>query len=157
MKFSNVCLLMFIVLLSSCNEAPLDMTSKKVFGLSTASGNYQNYELKIEKNDSLTKYTYHNQKSNLGNLSINYFEKGDSIASKYGNFTALSKTYTYRGALLKYYSTKKSGKAYSIIVFNKEYGIIATSTYGANFLFLKEKIAAEKGKNSFNEIVEILN
>ena len=153
MKLSKIVLMVSVLFFLSCKEKPLNIDSPTVFGMSLFSGKYQNYELEIKKTDSLDNYNYHHQKNVLGNLFIKYNEKEDYIDSKFGKFTAVNKSKTYRGFLFNYYSTKKNGPKTSIIVFNKEYGIIATSTYGADFLFLKDSVSVEKKKEIFNDII----
>ncbi len=153
MKLSKIVVLVSVLFFLSCKEKPLNIDSPSVFGMSIFSGKHQNYELEIKKTDSLDNYNYHHQKNVLGNLFIKYYEKEDYIDSKFGKFTMVNKSKTYRGFLFKYYSTKKKGPKGSVIVFNKEYGIIATSAYGADFLFLKDSVSIEKNKEIFTEII----
>ena len=153
MKLNRIFVIVSVLLFLSCKEKSLNIESSTVYGTSIFSGNYQKYKLEIKKTDSLDSYNYHHQENFLGNLFIRYNEKDDYINSKFGKFTVENKSKSYRGFTFKYYSTKTNGPQTSIIVFNKEYGIIATSTYGARFLFLKDSLPVAKTKEIFDEII----
>lgn len=152
MKIKNLFAIALFAICFSCKEKPLDITSKKVYGFSLASNNFQKYELKKVITDSVMQYNYHHNKNKNGNLFVNYDKKANLIKGKFGTFIKEDYSYNYRGFTFDFYNTRKKGMKSSTILFNKDYGILATQTYGVSFLFLKDSLSVKKNKELFDNI-----
>jgi len=140
------------MMFTSCKEKPLNIEATKVYGFSMASKNFQKYELKKSENDSILKFHYQHQKSNQGDLVIDYNKNEDQIVTQFGKFLKENYSYTYRGYEFVFYNTKLKGAKNSTILFNKDYGVLATQTSRVSFLFLKDSLSAGKNKEIFDNI-----
>lgn len=147
--FIVVSVLMFI----SCNKEKKTL----VYGYSVLKEKFQTYTLNIVETDSVTEYKYYHKKHKEGNLFLKFKKKENIITADFGVFSMIDKSFVYKNLKFYFYRVTKKGSRPATILFHKDYGLLASSTTGASFVFLKEQLSKEKNNMLFNEMKAVVN
>ncbi|NVK52652.1 MAG: hypothetical protein HWD85_06930 [Flavobacteriaceae bacterium] len=129
-----------------------------IYGSSLITGRQHIYKLHLEKKDVVYNYHYKHQKDTSGSLLFRYNDKKQELNLGTRNFFKTQKTFKYNSLTFDFYQMSKSNTGGAIIVFNKEYGVLATMTFAAHFVFLDKQLSLEKNQKLFDKIsADVLN
>lgn len=73
------------------------------------------------------------------------------------SFWSTSKTYKTKNYTFKIYQQKEVKSHNRSLVFNKNYGLLCNTAYGADFLFFKDSLQLAETKMIFKEILLEIN
>lgn len=149
-------LIFILILFISCNDNSVT-EDRYVFNVGLIKPIEQHIlKLNIINKDSIIDYNYKAKDSNK-NFGFRYFLNKDILAGD-GIFKYKKKDIVFKKLKFKIYGYSESGLVSHprFILFRKDYGIIANIAYGAEFLFLNDKIVDKNHVQLFDKIIEKL-
>jgi hypothetical protein len=142
------------------------------FLLASCTGNYQNipifgYELgnrKIQKlnlnirtTDNVVNFEYLQKNDSLKNINLKYDVQKDFIAIALDTFNKIQNTYKLKTVTYEMYQLKKDKNNIRTLVFNADYGLLASLGIDADRAFLEDSISANTKEFLFKELYINLN
>ncbi len=175
MKLRNVFLIVFLIHFVSCknvekeniksykvklsqevNDFVIDDNKDTLYVVNVVKSinSYDRLSLVRKNKDSVIDYKYSSTKE-YKNLNLRYHIEKDVLVSD-NTFFYKNKAFQFQNLSFKFYGLSK-GKDYvthpKLLFFNKDYGILANVTHGANFLFLKDSISDLEKEKLFKRII----
>lgn len=151
LKFYSLLMVFFIF---SCGRKENNIT---IFSYSLSHNKIQNLKLNINKSNDIFDFEYLNSKDSTRRLRLKYNLEKDVLISDFDTFLPTIKTYQSQDLVYKIYQTKVVRSHNRTLVFNKDYGLLANITYGANSVFLKYSLSKNKTDLIFKEVFLSLN
>ena len=154
MKNVNFLLLFVIIFVVSCAK---EENNIPIFGYSLQHNKVQKLKLIIKELDSSKEFDYVNATDSIKNIKIIYNLEKDFLLSEIDTFYVIKNIYNSKNLVFKMYQSKEIKSHNRTLVFNKDYGLLASLAIGADFIFLKDSIANIESTEVFKEIFLDLN
>lgn len=113
--------------------------------------------LSTKKRGNIISYNYKNLTDSIKSIDLKYHLEKDVILMHKDTFWEISKTYTTKSYEYKMYQQKEIRSHNTTLVFHKKYGLLCSTAYGADFLFLKDSLQLKETKMIFKEVLLELN
>ncbi|WP_439132230.1 hypothetical protein [Polaribacter sp.] len=149
-KYTIVCFLW--ILLISC-----DAKNETIFLHSLNTENIEKLTLHKSEKDQIFNYSYTHPTDSIKNLNIAYHPKNDWLMVKKDTFISTPKRYITKNYEYNMYQNKEVKSHHRTLVFNKKYGLLCSTGFGADFLFFKDSLQLPETKMIFKEIILELN
>ena len=150
----NIFLLCCTIFFFSCSKKQQDVP---VFKYALEQKDSEYYVLNSELNNGVAVFKYVNAKDILQNLDLKFIIEKESLNLNQEIYTIMSKTYSSASLEFKMYQKKDVKNNISTLVFNKDYGLLASVSAEANFVLLKDTITALEKEMFFKELFINLN
>jgi len=150
----NIYLLCCTIFFFSCSKKQQDVP---VFKYALEQKDSEYYVLNSELNNGVAVFKYGNAKDILQNLDLKFIIEKESLILNQEIYTITSKTYSSASLEFKMYQKKDVKNNISTLVFNKDYGLLASVSAKANFVLLKDTINALEKEVFFKELFINLN
>jgi hypothetical protein len=150
----NIFLLCCTIFFFSCSKKQQDVA---VFKYALEQKDSEYYVLNSELNNGVAVFKYVNAKDILQNLDLKFIIEKESLNLNQEIYTITSKTYSSASLEFKMYQKKDVKNNISTLVFNKDYGLLASVSAEANFVLLKDTITALEKEVFFKELFINLN
>ena len=150
----NIFLLCCTIFFFSCSKKQQDVP---VFKYALEQKDSEYYVLNSELNNGVAVFKYVNAKDILQNLDLKFIIEKESLNLNQEIYTITSKTYSSASLEFKMYQKKDVKNNISTLVFNKEYGLLASVSAKANFVLLKDTFTALEKEVFFKELFINLN
>ena len=150
----NIFLLCCTIFFFSCSKKQQDVP---VFKYALEQKDSEYYVLNSELNNGVALFKYGNAKDILQNLDLKFIIEKESLNLNQEIYTITSKTYSSASLEFKMYQKKDVKNNISTLVFNKDYGLLASVSAKANFVLLKDTLTALEKEVFFKELFINLN
>ena len=150
----NIFLLCCTIFFFSCSKKQQDVP---VFKYALEQKDSEYYVLNSELNNGVAVFKYVNAKDILQNLDLKFIIEKESLNLNQETYTITSKTYNSASLEFKMYQKKDVKNNISTLVFNKDYGLLASVSAKANFVLLKDTVTALEKEVFFKELFINLN
>lgn len=137
MKNLMYSLLFFVFLFISCggNENNISM-----YGYELGQNKIEKLKLNSDKTDTIITFKYIQKSDSLKNITLRHHLKKDVIIVDLDTFNKIPNIYKSKSLVYKMYQLKKDKKRYKTLVFNENYGLIASLGSGTDRIFLEDSI-----------------
>ncbi|PQJ77910.1 hypothetical protein [Polaribacter porphyrae] len=149
MKFYKISSVFIAFCLLSCDEK----SSSNIYLYSFQKSKAERFLLEIKKENHNKLYFYSNKKDSIKDLNIVYNLEKDFLVSEKDTFYFIKKSYKTKDYEYKMYQPKTIKSHTITLVFHKNYGLLSSSVWGADFLFLKDSLSSFKNEAIFKEIM----
>lgn len=150
----NIFLLCCTIFFFSCSKKQQDVP---VFKYALEQKDSEYYVLNSELNNGVAVFKYVNAKDILQNLDLKFIIEKESLNLNQETYTLTLKTYSSASLEFKMYQKKDVKNNISTLVFNKDYGLLASVSAKANFVLLKDTVTALEKEVFFKELFINLN
>ena len=150
----NRYLLCCAILFFSCSRKQQDIPVYK-YALEQKDSEY--YLLNSDLKNGVAVFKYANANNVLQNLDLKFIIEKESLNLNQETYTITSKTYSSASLEFKMYQKKDVKNNISTLVFNKDYGLLASVSAKANFVLLKDTVTTLEKEVFFKELFINLN
>jgi len=150
----NRYLLCCAILFFSCSKKQQDIPVYK-YALEQKYSEY--YVLNSYLKNGIAVFKYANTNDVLQNLDLKFNIEKESLNLNQETHTLTLKTYSSASLEFKMYQKKDVKNNISTLVFNKDYGLLASFSAKANFVLLKDTVTALEKEVFFKELFINLN
>ncbi|MFQ3297189.1 MAG: hypothetical protein ACI9JT_001275 [Polaribacter sp.] len=154
MKNVNIYLVLLTFLFTSCREKQQNIL---VFKYALETNKTEKYILNTQKNDSILYFEYRNLNNRLALYNLNYIVEKAQVKLKSKTFLGAEENYNFDGFKFKIFQIKEPITGIRTLVFNENYGLLASVRYGENFIFLKDSITPKIKELTFKKIFRSIN
>jgi hypothetical protein len=154
MKYRYFYFLALILLLSSCNNNEENIL---IFKYALETNKVEKYILNTQKNDSILYFEYRNLKDTLPLYDLNYIVAKEQLKFKSKTFLGTQENYNSDSFIFKIFQIKEPNASSLTLVFNENYGLLASVGYGENFIFSKDAITPKIKELTFKKIFRSIN
>ncbi|WP_397446250.1 hypothetical protein [Polaribacter sp. R77954] len=145
-------ILWFVIGIISCQEK-----NQTIFLHALHTEKVEKLNLKIDKKGEFTSYNYVHQKDTLNNIDLKYYTKEDVLMIEKDTFLVTKKKYVTKNYDYKMYQKNEMNTPLRTLVFDKKYGLLCSTGFGADFLFFKDSLPLPETKLIFKQIILELN
>jgi hypothetical protein len=128
-----------------------------VFRYSLQNDSIQKLKLNTIKEGDLKIFKYQNSQDSIKSIDFKYNLDRDFLITDIDTFLVQKNTYKSKSLEFKMYQTKEVTSHNITLVFNENYGLLASLAVGADFIFLKDSLANKDRNIIFKEIFLNLN
>jgi len=154
MKSVKFYLLVIVFVALSCES---EQKNVSVFRYSLQNDSIQKLKLNTNNKPDLKIFKYELLQDSLKNTDFKYNLERDYLIFDIDTFIVQENTYKSKSFEFKMYQTKEVTSQNRTLVFNENYGLLASLAIGADFIFLKDSIANKDKNVIFKEIFLNLN
>lgn len=117
----------------------------------------EKYRLNTQENDATFQYEYWSLTDSLPLYDLNYVSDKEQLLLKGKTFLDANEAYNSGSFQFKIFQIKRSNTAIRTLVFNKNYGLLASLGFGANFIFSKDSLTPKIKELTFKKIFRSIN
>jgi hypothetical protein len=154
MKQVHFYFLALLFLLNSCGSKEENIS---IFKYALETNKTEKYILNIKKNDAIFHFEYRNLKDSIALFDLNYIEGKEQLILKSETFLSTDENYNSYSFAFKIFQIKESNSSIRTLVFNENYGLLASLGFGENFLFSRDSIAPKIKELTFKKIFRRIN
>jgi len=154
MKYIYFYFLPLFFLLSSCNRKE---ENTLIFKYALETNTTEKYVLNTKKNDSIFYFQYRNLKDTLSLFDLDYIVGKEQLKLQSKMFLATEENYNSEGFKFNIFEIKESNTVLRTLVFNENYGLLASIGFGENFIFSKDSITPKIKELTFKKIFRSIN
>ncbi|PQJ82112.1 hypothetical protein [Polaribacter glomeratus] len=154
MKSIKFCLILVVCIIFSCQS---EQNNISVFRYSLQNDSIQKLKLNTNKIADLQIFKYQDSQDAIKSIDLKYNLNRDFLITDMDTFLVQENTYKSKSLEFKMYQTKKVTSHNRTLVFNENYGLLASLAVGADFIFLKDSLANKDRNIIFKEIFLNLN
>jgi hypothetical protein len=154
MKYTYFYLLTLFFLLSSCDSKEENVL---IFKYALETNSTEKYVLNTKKNDSILYFQYRNLKDTLSLYDLNYLVGKEQLKLQSKTFLATEENYSSESFKFNIFEIKESNTVLRTLVFNENYGLLASIGFGENFIFSKDSITPKIKELTFKKIFRSIN
>ena len=148
-----ILLIFLLILVYSCTKN--STSTINVYSFQTK--DYEKLRLDIKKNGDKILYQYTSKTDSTKNLELTFNFRKNFLATKQDTFYSFRKTYTTKDYEYFYYQQINAQSHVRTLVFEEDYGLLLSSGYGADFLFVKDSLSKIEMEDIFKELILELN
>jgi hypothetical protein len=117
----------------------------------------EKYLLNTQKNDSIFQYEYRNLNDTLPLYNFDYMLDKEQLQLKDKTFLAAKENYNSGSFKFKIFQIKDSNTGIRTLVFNENYGLLASVEFGENFIFSRDSLTPKIKELTFKKIFRSIN
>jgi len=154
MKYTYFYFLSLFFLVSSCDRKEENVL---IFKYALETDTTEKYVLNTKKNDSIFYFQYRNL-NDMGSLyDLNYIVDKEQLKLQSKTFLATEENYNSESFKYNIFEIKDSNTVLRTLVFNENYGLLASIGFGENFIFSKDSITPKIKELTFKKIFRSIN
>jgi hypothetical protein len=154
MKNVKFYVLVVIFVFFSCES---EQNNISVFSYSLQNESIQKLKLNTNKKGDFKIFKYQYSQDSIKSIDLKYNLDRDFLITGIDTFLVQKNTYNSKSLAFKMYQTKEVTSHNRTLVFNENYGLLASLAVGADFIFLKDSLANKDKNVIFKEIFLNLN
>ena len=154
MKYTYFYFLSLFFLLSSCDGKEENIL---IFKYALETNTTQKYVLNTKKTDAILYFQYRNLKDTGSLYDLNYIVGKAQLKLQSKTFLATEENYNSENFKFNIFQIKASNTVLRTLVFNENYGLLASIGFGENFIFSKEAITPKIKELTFKKIFRSIN
>ena len=154
MKYVHFYYLGLTLLLLSCTSKEIDVA---VFKYSLEGVAVESNLLNTVRNDSLMLFSYQNLKDSIPFNNVSYAYHTQELSYRGSTFSSTGTEYEFENLVFTMYQEKTSNANLITLVFNENYGLLASLGFGENFIFSKELMIPKIKEYNFKRLFRSLN
>ena len=154
MKYIHLYFLGLLLVLNSCGSKEENIL---IFKYALENTEMEKYILNTKKNDSLVHFEYRNLNDTIPLFDMNYILDKEQLIMKSKTFFYTNENYNLDSFKFKIFQIKESNTSIKTLVFNQNYGLLASVEFGENFIFSKDSITPKIKELTFKKIFRSIN
>jgi hypothetical protein len=154
MKYTYFYFLSLFFLLSSCTGKE---ENTLIFKYALETNTAEKYVLNTKKNDSILYFQYRNLKDTRSLYDLNYIVSKEQLKLQSKTFLVTQENYNSESFKFNIFEIKDSSTVLRTLVFNENYGLLASIGFGENFIFSKDSITPKTKELTFKKIFRSIN
>jgi hypothetical protein len=154
MKYTYFYFLSLFFLVSSCDRKEENVL---IFKYALETDTTEKYVLNIKKNDSIFYFQYRNLNDTGSLYDLNYIVGKEQLKLQSKTFLATEENYNSESFKYNIFEIKDSNIVLRTLVFNENYGLLASIGFGENFIFSKDSITPKIKELTFKKIFRSIN
>ena len=154
MKYTYFYFLSLFFLVSSCDRKE---ENDLIFKYALETDTTEKYVLNIKKNDSIFYFQYRNLNDTGSLYDLNYIVGKEQLKLQSKTFLATEENYNSERFKYNIFEIKDSNIVLRTLVFNENYGLLASIGFGENFIFSKDSITPKIKELTFKKIFRSIN
>tara|TARA_B110000240_G_scaffold186926_1_gene224090 strand:+ start:723 stop:1202 length:480 start_codon:yes stop_codon:yes gene_type:complete len=154
MKYTYFYFLSLFFLVSSCDRKEENVL---IFKYALETDTTEKYVLNIKKNDSIFYFQYRNLNDTGSLYDLNYIVGKEQLKLQSKTFLATEENYNSERFKYNIFEIKDSNNVLRTLVFNENYGLLASIGFGENFIFSKDSITPKIKELTFKKIFRSIN
>jgi|TARA_B110000977_G_scaffold116802_1_gene150923 hypothetical protein len=154
MKYTYFYFLSLFFLVSSCDRKEENVL---IFKYALETDTTEKYVLNIKKNDSIFYFQYRNLNDTGSLYDLNYIVGKEQLKLQSKTFLATEENYNSERFKYNIFEIKDSNIVLRTLVFNENYGLLASIGFGENFIFSKDSITPKIKELTFKKIFRSIN
>jgi hypothetical protein len=154
MKYTCFYFLSLFFLLSSCDRKEENIL---IFKYALETNTAEKYVLNTKKNDSILYFQYRNLKDTRSLYDLNYIVSKEQLKLQSKTFLVTQENYNSESFKFNIFEIKDSSTVLRTLVFNENYGLLASIGFGENFIFSKDSITPKTKELTFKKIFRSIN
>jgi hypothetical protein len=154
MKHIHFYFLALLFLLYSCSSKEKNTL---IFKYALETNKTEKYILNIQKKDASYLFEYRNLNDTILLFDFNYIKDKEQLILKSETFLSTAENYDSDSFKFKIFQIKDSTASIRTLVFNENYGLLASLGFGENFIFSKDSIAPRTKELTFKKIFRSIN
>jgi hypothetical protein len=154
MKYTYFYFLSLFFLVSSCDRKEENVL---IFKYALETDTTEKYVLNIKKNDSIFYFQYRNLNDTGSLYDLNYIVGKEQLKLQSKTFLATEENYNSERFKYNIFEIKDSNTVLRTLVFNENYGLLASIGFGENFIFSKDSITPKIKELTFKKIFRSIN
>jgi hypothetical protein len=139
---------------SSCDRKEENVL---IFKYALETDTTEKYVLNIKKNDSIFYFQYRNLNDTGSLYDLNYIVGKEQLKLQSKTFLATEENYNSERFKYNIFEIKDSNIVLRTLVFNENYGLLASIGFGENFIFSKDSITPKIKELTFKKIFRSIN
>ena len=117
----------------------------------------EKYRLNTQENDAALHYEYRSLNDSLLLYNLSYIIDKEQLQLKAKTFLDAKENYNSGSFKFKIFQIKRSNTDIRTLVFNKNYGLLASLGFGENFIFSKDSLTPKIKELTFKKIFRSIN
>jgi hypothetical protein len=154
MKYTYFYFLSLFFLVSSCDRKEENVL---IFKYALETDTTEKYVLNTKKNDSIFYFQYRNLNDTGSLYDLNYIVGKEQLKLQSKTFLATEENYNSERFKYNIFEIKDSNIVLRTLVFNENYGLLASIGFGENFIFSKDSITPKIKELTFKKIFRSIN
>jgi hypothetical protein len=154
MKYIYFYFLVALLVLNSCGSKEENIL---IFKYALETNKTEKYILNTKKNDSIVHFEYRNLNDTIPLFDFNYFPEKEQLIIKSKTLLYTNENYNLDSFKFKIFQIKESDMGIRTLVFNENYGLLASAAFGENFIFSKDSITPKIKELTFKKIFRSIN
>jgi hypothetical protein len=154
MKYIHFYFLVILLVLNSCGSKE---ENTLIFKYALETNITEKYLLNTKKNDSVVYFEYRNLNDTTPLFDFNYIPDKEQLIIKSKTFSYTNENYNLDNLKFKIFQIKESNMVIRTLVFNENYGLLASVAFGENFIFSKDSITPKIKELTFKKIFRSIN
>jgi hypothetical protein len=154
MKYIHFYFLVILLVLNSCGSKE---ENTLIFKYALETNITEKYLLNTKKNDSVVYFEYRNLNDTTPLFDFNYIPDKEQLIIKSKTFSYTNENYNLDNLKFKIFQIKESNMGIRTLVFNENYGLLASVAFGENFIFSKDSITPKIKELTFKKIFRSIN
>lgn len=154
MKYIHFYFLVVLLVLNSCKSKEENIL---IFKYALETNKTEKYILTTKKKDSLVYFEYRNLNDTIPLFNFNYFSEKEQLVIKSKTFLYTKENYNLDSFKFKIFQIKEPNTGIRTLVFNENYGLLASVEFGENFIFSKDSITPKIKELTFKKIFRSIN
>jgi hypothetical protein len=154
MKYIYFYFLVALLVLNSCGSKEENIL---IFKYALETNKTEKYILNTKKNDSIVHFEYRNLNDTIPLFDFNYIPDKEQLIIKSKTLLYTNENYNLDSFKFKIFQIKESDMGIRTLVFNENYGLLASIAFGENFIFSKDSITPKIKELTFKKIFRSIN
>jgi hypothetical protein len=154
MKYMHFYFLVVLLVLNSCGSKE---ENTLIFKYALETNKTEKYLLNTKKNDSVVHFEYRNLNDTISLFDFNYIPDKEQLIIKSKTFFYTNENYNSDSFKFKIFQIKEPNTGIRTLVFNENYGLLASVAFGENFIFSKDSITPKIKELTFKKIFRSIN
>jgi hypothetical protein len=154
MKYIYFYFLVALLVLNSCGSKEENIL---IFKYALETNKTEKYILNTKKNDSIVHFEYRNLNDTIPLFDFNYIPDKEQLIIKSKTLLYTNENYNLDSFKFKIFQIKESDMGIRTLVFNENYGLLASVAFGENFIFSKDSITPKIKELTFKKIFRSIN
>jgi hypothetical protein len=154
MKYIYFYFLVALLVLNSCGSKEENIL---IFKYALETKKTEKYILNTKKNDSIVHFEYRNLNDTIPLFDFNYIPDKEQLIIKSKTLLYTNENYNLDSFKFKIFQIKESDMGIRTLVFNENYGLLASVAFGENFIFSKDSITPKIKELTFKKIFRSIN
>jgi hypothetical protein len=154
MKYIYFYFLVALLVLNSCGSKEENIL---IFKYALETNKTEKYILNTKKNDSIVHFEYRNLNDTIPLFDFNYIPDKEQLIMKSKMLLYTNENYSLDSFKFKIFQIKEPNTGIRTVVFNENYGLLASVAFGENFIFSKDSIAPKTKELTFKKIFRSIN
>jgi hypothetical protein len=140
-----------------CCSCGSEVENVLTFKYALETNKVEKYLLNTQKNDSIFYYEYRNLNDSLPLYDFDYILDKEQLQLKDKTFLSAKENYNSGSFKFKIFQIKGSNTGIRTLVFNENYGLLASVEFGENFIFSKDSLTPKIKELTFKKIFRSIN